>query len=99
MLYTAISIFETCSDSPSYESLYSEEISVVEANSEEEARERAIAQGKASEHSYKNQYDETINVKFKAVIDVQAPLDEVALSAEGTIIRPSFSGLQRLRSF
>lgn len=67
MLYTAISIFETCSDSPGYESLYSEEISVVEANSEEEAKERAIAQGKASEHSYKNQYDETINVRFKAV--------------------------------
>lgn len=99
MLYTAISIFETSSDSPSYQPLYSEEISVVEASSDDEAKERAIAQGKASEHSYKNQYDEPINVKFKAVIDVQEPVDDVALSAEGTIYVRHFRDYSAYEAF
>lgn len=85
MLYTAVLIFETISDSPSYQPLYSEEFVAVEASSEDDARTNVIAQAKSSEHSYQNRYNETINVKFKALIDVQEPIDEAALSGEGTI--------------
>lgn len=85
MLYTAVLIFETISDSSSYQPLYSEEFVAVEASSEDDARTNAIAQAKASEHSYQNQDNETINVKFKTLIDVQEPVDENALSGEGTI--------------
>lgn len=99
MLYTAVSTFETASDAESYEPLYSEEISAVEASTDEEAKARAIAQGKASEHSYKNQYGETISVKFKAVIDVQAPVDETALSAEGTIYVRHFRDYSAYEAF
>ena len=98
MLYTAVTVFETSSDSPSYQPLFSEEFSAIEADSDEAAKEKAIALGKASEHSYKNQYDETINVHFKLVVDVQEPMDAVPAS-EGTIYVRHFRDYEAYKTF
>ena len=74
-LYVAIIIFETSSPSPDYRTLYEEEISLIEASSEEQAREKALAHGKAQETTYQNQYGETLTVTFKTLVDVQQVLD------------------------
>lgn len=98
MLYTAVLTYETSSLSPDYQPLYSEEFIAVEANSEEEAKERAIAQGKESEHSYQNRYDQTIHVKFKTLVDVQEPLDAVP-GKEGTIYVRHFRDYRAYEAF
>ena len=74
-LYVAIIIYESTSPSPEYRTLYEEEISLIEADSEEQAREKAFVHGKAQETTYKNQYGETLTVTFKTLVDVQQVLD------------------------
>lgn len=98
MLYTAVLVFGTSSPSPEYQPLYSEEFIAVEANSDEEAKERAIAKGKEAEHSYQNRYDQTIHVKFKTVVDIQEPLD-AAPSKEGTIYVRHFRDYKAYEAF
>ena len=73
--YAAVIIFESSSNAPNYESLYEEEIIMIHAISKEDAKVKAIAYAKAAEHSYKNEADETINVTFKTLVDVQSMIE------------------------
>jgi hypothetical protein len=70
--YGAVLVFESSSDSLDYEPLYEEEILLVVASSEDEAKKYAVQLGKTREVSYKNQYGQTINVHFKDLLDVQS---------------------------
>lgn len=70
--YGAVLVYETFSDDSDYQPLYEEEILLVEASSEDEAKECAVRAAKSRETSYKNQYGQTINVRFKHLLDVQA---------------------------
>ena len=96
MLYTTVSIFEMTS--PKQPPLYREELSAINANSDEEAKTRAIAQGKASEHSYENGEGETITVSFKTLVDVQEPLEAIPQS-EGVIYARHFRDYQAYETF
>jgi hypothetical protein len=98
MLYTVVLVFEMSSDSPSYQLLYSEEFFAIEASSDTEAKEKAIAKGKASEHSYKNREGETITVTFKTVVDVQEPLEAMPQN-EGVIYVRHFRNYQAYELF
>ncbi|EDX82539.1 hypothetical protein S7335_1243 [Synechococcus sp. PCC 7335] len=69
--YAAVLVFETSSDAPGYKPLYSEEIMLIEATSEEQASASAKACAKGQETSYQNEYCETIQVRFKSLVDVQ----------------------------
>lgn len=75
--YAAVVIFESSSPAPNHESLYEETVVLIAAASEEIAKEKALAYGKASEHSYKNGYDETITVSFKLLLEVKPLVDEL----------------------
>ena len=74
-LYIAVIVLEMAPSSPGSKPLYQEEISVIEAASDEAARAKAIAHGKSLEDSYQNVEGETVQVGFKALIDVQEALD------------------------
>ena len=69
--YAAVLMFETSSDASDYKPLYSEEIMLIKAPSEEQARASAKTCAKGQETSYQNEYGETIQVMFKALVDVQ----------------------------
>lgn len=73
--YAAVLVFESSSDEVNYQPLYEEEVLIVEAPSEDAARERAIQLGKERETSYKNQDGQTISNQFKRLLDVQAIQD------------------------
>ena len=98
MLYTAVLVFKTTSPSPDYQPLYSEEFWAIEADSDEQAKERVIAKGRASEHSYMNRYNQTIQVNLKTVVDVQEPLEAVP-SVEGTIYVRHFRDYEAYAAF
>lgn len=69
--YAAVLIFESSFPHDEYETMYEEEIVMIEASSREEAKDNAVAHGKASEHTYQNENGETIEIKFKRLISVQ----------------------------
>ena len=73
--YAAVLIFESLFPNGEYRTSYEEEIVLIEAPSREAAREaardRAKAHGKASEHCYRNEKGETIEIKFKQLISIQ----------------------------
>ena len=69
--YAAVIIYETSSPSTTYKPLYEEEVALIEASSEEEAKERAISHANEQETSYENQYGETITNSFKLLADIQ----------------------------
>jgi hypothetical protein len=98
MLYTVVLVFETSSDSSSDRPLYSEEFFSIEAASDTEAKEKAIAKGKASEHNYKNREGDTITVTFKTLVDVQEPL-EATPQNEGVIYVRHFRNYQAYELF
>jgi hypothetical protein len=70
--YGAVLVFKSSSDNLDYQPLYEEEVCLVEASSEDEAKECAIQIGKSRETSYKNQYGHVINLHFEYLLDVQS---------------------------
>lgn len=75
--YSAVVIFVSGSSASDYEPLYEEVVVLMSAESEEQAAEKAIAYGRAQEHSYKNGYGEMITVSFKRLVAVKELLDEL----------------------
>lgn len=69
--YAAVLIFESAFPKGECRTMYEEEIVMIEASSREEAKDKAISQGKDSEHTYQNENGETIEIKFKRLISVQ----------------------------
>lgn len=74
--YIAIVVYESSSPAPDYKPLFEECWSIVEANSEEHARQKTQTLAQAGEHSYQNQYGETITVRLKQIVDVALILDQ-----------------------
>lgn len=72
--FIAITLFEFTSDAEDYEPLYREDVSLIYAESEEQARAIAEERSRSEETTYKNEAGNSITVSPKAVIDVAAAL-------------------------
>lgn len=94
--YAAVLIFESLFPNGEYRTSYEEEIVLIEAPSREAARDRAKAHGKASEHCYRNEKGETIEIKFKQLISIQK-MDEP--TAGSTLHSRSFTDYAAYEKF
>lgn len=82
--YSAVLVFENSSPAPDHPPLYEEQIVLLVASSEEDARAKALAYGTGEEFSYQNCYGETITVSFKLLLDVRSSLYEGEPIGAGT---------------
>ncbi|MDV2995110.1 MAG: hypothetical protein N4J56_004764 [Chroococcidiopsis sp. SAG 2025] len=73
-LYIAVILFESSSSVPSDRTLYEECFILIQANSLEEAREKALLYSRQQECSYQNQDKDTITWTCKQIIDVNSVL-------------------------
>ena len=74
--YAVVFVFESTLASSTEPLLYEEEIVMFSAESEEDARKKAIAYAKGQTHSYRNGFGEIVNVSMKALVDVQEMIEE-----------------------
>lgn len=87
-LYATVLISRVSFPDGEYPSEYEEEIVAIEAGSREEAVHNAIAHGKNSEHTYKNEAGQTIEIRFERLASIQL-MDTV--EAGSTLYSRSFS--------
>ncbi|MGL4617623.1 DUF4288 domain-containing protein [Chroococcidiopsis sp.] len=73
-LYIAVILFESSSSAPNDRPLYEECFILIQANSLEEAREKALLYSRQQECSYQNQDNDTITWTCKQIIDVNSVL-------------------------
>jgi hypothetical protein len=73
--YIAVLLYESASDKPAYQPLYEECFVLIEARSEEKAREKAL-QYAGKPNSYKNQQGEVITWQLKHLVDVSRVLSD-----------------------
>ncbi|MGL5877438.1 MAG: DUF4288 domain-containing protein [Xenococcaceae cyanobacterium] len=73
-LYIAVVLFDSSSNAPDYQPLYEECFILIQANSLEEAREKALLYSRQQECSYQNQNQDTISWTCKQIIDVNSVL-------------------------
>jgi hypothetical protein len=95
--YAAIILNEISSISPGHKTLYEEEIVLILASSEAEAKELATSHAKAQEDSYQNQYGETVTHSFKAIKDIQLMPPEI--SSGTTVYSRFFNDLETYEAF
>ncbi len=77
--YIAVIVYESSSDSPTYKILYEECFVTIQANSLDEAKQKAQNHGNKQNSSFKNSAGEQITWNLKSVVDVSPALyDEVA---------------------
>ena len=69
--YATVLLFATSSPSPNYSPLYEEEIVLIEALSEAEARVKAVEYAKEQEGTYSNERQEMITNTFEKLVDIQ----------------------------
>ncbi|WP_280345270.1 DUF4288 domain-containing protein [Nocardia abscessus] len=74
--YIAITLFKFSSDAEGYVPLYREDVTLIYAESEAEARELAEANFRSDEGTYKNEAGDNITITPTAVIDVAAALTD-----------------------
>jgi len=74
--YVAISIYESSSPAPDYKPLFEECLTIIEAESEEQARQKTQTAALEAQHSYQNQYGATITVTLKQIVDVALVLEQ-----------------------
>ena len=79
--YFAVFIYESSSEAADYEPLYEESFVPIEADSEEEAKEKALRQVQKP-FSYKNQYGETITWSFKQLVALLPVWNEISDGTE-----------------
>lgn len=72
--YIAITLFEFTSDAPDYVPLYREDVTLLYADTEAEARELAEKNFRSDAETYKNEAGYNVTVTPTAVIDVVAAL-------------------------
>ncbi|MGW5386084.1 DUF4288 domain-containing protein [Nocardia sp. NPDC003963] len=87
--YIAITLFEFSSDAEGYVPLYREDVTLVYAASEAEARELVETSSRYEEGTHQNKAGDIITLTRKAVIDVSAALTE-DLSAGGDLYARHF---------
>ncbi|MFJ2738770.1 DUF4288 domain-containing protein [Streptomyces sp. NPDC087440] len=73
--YIAVLLTRATSDADGHEPLYAEDFVLLAADSEEEARTKALAHGRSQETSYENERGERITWKLLHVVDVSEVLD------------------------
>lgn len=95
--YAVVILNELSSLSPSHKTLYEEEIVMILAGSEDDARARVISYAKEQEDSYQNQFGETITHRLKAVKDVQMMPPE--LESGTTVYSRFFSDIETYEAF
>ncbi|WP_243789931.1 DUF4288 domain-containing protein [Saccharopolyspora gloriosae] len=69
--YVALMLIEISSESATEPQLYEESFVLVKAESDEEAKEKAVSYGKQQAASYPNEDGELITWKFKELIEVK----------------------------
>jgi hypothetical protein len=74
--FIAITLYVFTSDTEGYRPLYREDVSLVYAESEEQARAIAEANSRLEQGTYKNEAGEDITLTPRAVIDVTAALTD-----------------------
>ena len=95
--YAVVILNELSSPSPNHTTLYEEEIVMIMADSENDARVRAINNAKAQEDSYQNQYGETITHKFRVIKDIQ--LMPLGLESGTTVYSRFFRNIETYEAF
>lgn len=85
--YAVVVLYQSSSEASNYETLYEEEIAIVLATSDEDARERAIAHAKEQEDTYRNGRGELVTHQFKVIKDVHLMPPEIE---SGTTIYSRF---------
>jgi len=74
--YIAVIVYEFSSDAPNYQPLYREDYVLVNASSDEDAKQKALQIAKQQEGTYKNGQGEDITLTLKHIIDVNPVLSE-----------------------
>jgi hypothetical protein len=72
--YMGVVIYESSSDAPNYEPLYEESFFLIQAESEEQARQKAVLYAQNAKTRYQNEQGETITWSVKTIVDVSAVL-------------------------
>jgi hypothetical protein len=67
--YIAVIVYESSADPTDYDPLYEENFMLLKADSEEEAKEKALSHVNQP-HSYKNEYGQTITWSFKQLVEL-----------------------------
>ena len=80
--YAAVIVYESASLAAGYRPLYEETITVVRAESSDQAWDNARRFAESREATYKNENNETITVSLKKIVDVSAIVDDLDGEAE-----------------
>jgi hypothetical protein len=72
--YVAVIVYESSSDASTYKTLYEECFVILQANSLEEAKQKAQSHGEKQRSSFKNSSGEQITWGLKSVVDVSPAL-------------------------
>ncbi|WP_280435689.1 DUF4288 domain-containing protein [Nocardia carnea] len=72
--FIAITLYEFSSDAEGYQPLYREDVSLIYAESEEEARAVTAARFRSEAGTYKNEAGNNITVSPKEIVDVASAL-------------------------
>lgn len=96
--YTAVILYVATAPALDEAPLYEEEVVLIEAHSEAEAKHKAIEYAKQQETSYKNGDGETIVNTFKGIVDVQRMID-AEMAHGSTLYVRHFRDYQAYESF
>lgn len=96
--YSAVILYVSTAPAVDRVPLYEEEVVLIEARSEEEAKHKAIEYAKQQETSYQNGDGETIVNTFKAIVDVQRMID-AEMTHGSTLYVRHFRDYQAYESF
>ncbi|MCX5206631.1 DUF4288 domain-containing protein [Streptomyces sp. NBC_00237] len=96
--YIAILLTEATSEAPDHEPLYAEDFVLLTADSEEEARAKALTHGRSQETSYENEQGERITWKLLHVVDVNEVLD-ASLGDRADLYSRHFKNYDAYRAF
>jgi hypothetical protein len=97
-VYIAVVIYESSSDSPTYEALFEESFMIVKASSLEEAQQKANQHATAHTSSFKNEAGDSIVWRLKHIIDVNQVLYD-ANTDGAEIYARHFRNYQSYREF
>lgn len=74
--HVAVMVYKSSSNSPNYQSLYEESITLIKAASETEAREKAKNLADERSSTFKNQNGEEISWALHKIIDISPMLED-----------------------
>ncbi|SDI19219.1 protein of unknown function [Actinokineospora alba] len=96
--FVAVVLYESTCDSPDYQTLYREDVVLVYARTEDEAREAVRVRAAGEAGSHRNELGEVITLSVKEVLDVAPALDE-DLTRGGDLYSRHFTNFDAYRRF